>query len=141
MVEPAMIVLDSSFLIAFHNTRDAHHEAAADTMQQLLANEWGPALLPEYVFLEVTTVLAARRDLQTAIAVGQVLLDAAEIELVPCSTVFAETFTTFRNQPPGANLSFADAAIVAIARDRDIEHIATFDSGFRSIPGLAVVPG
>jgi predicted nucleic acid-binding protein len=135
-----MIVLDSSFLIAFHNTRDMHHAAAASVMDKLLAVEWGQPLLPEYVFLEVTTVLAARRDLQTAITVGQILLDAAEIELVPCSTVFAEAFSAFCNQPDGANLSFADAAIVAVARSREATHIATFDSGFRRVPDLRVVP-
>jgi predicted nucleic acid-binding protein len=135
-----VIVLDSSFLVAYHNTRDAHHRAAASAMERMLADEWGPALLPEYVFLEVATVLAARCDLETSIAVGQILLDAREIELVPCSELFAEAFATFRNQPSGANLSFADAAIVAIARSLDARHIATFDSGFRHIPDLTVVP-
>lgn len=32
-----MIVLDSSFLIGFHNERDAHHHAASALMDQFLA--------------------------------------------------------------------------------------------------------
>ena len=44
-----MIVLDSSFLIAFHNTRDAHHESAAGMMARFLDGEWGRGLLLEYV--------------------------------------------------------------------------------------------
>lgn len=83
-----MIVLDSSFLVAYHNSRDVHHAAASKTMEPLLKEEWGRILLPEYVFLEVTTVLARRRDLQTAAIVGDTLLNAREIEFVPCSDVF-----------------------------------------------------
>jgi len=31
-----MVVLDSSFLIAFHNSRDVHHSAAARAMDELI---------------------------------------------------------------------------------------------------------
>jgi predicted nucleic acid-binding protein len=34
-----------------------------------------------------------------------------------------------------------DAAIVAIARQRKAEFVATFDRGFEQIKGLTVVPG
>ena len=36
-----MIVLDSSFLIAFHNRRDVHHVAAASAMEALLHGDFG----------------------------------------------------------------------------------------------------
>ena len=55
-----MVVLDSSFLIACHNTRDAHHAAAAQALPPLTAGQWGPVLLPEDVLLEVVTVLLIR---------------------------------------------------------------------------------
>ena len=47
-----MIVLDSSFLVAFHNERDAHHGAARGLMERFLEGEWGRGLLLEYVVLE-----------------------------------------------------------------------------------------
>ena len=134
-----MIVLDSSFLVAYHNSRDVHHRAANKTMERLLKEEWGRILLPEYVFLEVTTVLARRRDLQTAAIVGETLLSAREIEFVPCSDVFLDAFEVFKTQS-GTALTFADAAIVAIARRNAAKHIATFDSDFRRIEELTVVP-
>ena len=52
-----MIVLDSSFRIAFHSERDAHHPAASILMGRSLNGEWGRGLLLDYVFLEVATVL------------------------------------------------------------------------------------
>jgi hypothetical protein len=69
-----VIVLDSSFLVAYHNRRDVHHGAAAATMEKLVTGEWGPALLLEYVFLEVTTVLLARRGLYVAARLAAILL-------------------------------------------------------------------
>ena len=134
-----MIVLDSSFLIAYHNSRDVHHAAASQVMDRLLAGDWGGALLPEYVFLEVTTVLAARRNLETAITVGTSLLQAREVEFVSCSEFFLETFDIFREQD-ATSLSFADASIVAIAQRRSAAFVATFDTDFRHVEGLNVIP-
>lgn len=134
-----MIVLDSSFLIAFHNLRDVHHPEASRIMPSILDGTWGPALLPEYVFLEVVTVLASRRDVAAAVTVGDVLLQSEEIEFVPCGEVFPETLSVFRHQER-TRLSFADSAIVAIARQRGARYVATFDTDFRDIQGLSVVP-
>ena len=57
-----MIVLDSSFLIGFHNDRDAHHAKASSLMRDFLDGRWSKGLLLEYVFLEVVTVLLCRPD-------------------------------------------------------------------------------
>lgn len=134
-----MIVLDSSFLVAFHNTRDAHHRAAAAAMEQLVAGTWGNTLLLEYVYLEVVTVLAARRTPATAVMVGETLLRAREVELVPCSQHFLASVETF-GRVAQLGLSFVDAAIVTIARARGAHHVATFDADFAKVDGLAVVP-
>jgi predicted nucleic acid-binding protein len=135
-----MVVLDTSFLVAFHNRRDAHHAAAARGMEELLSGGWGPALLLEYVFVEVVTVLMARRNLETATRVGDILLEARETELIPCSEIFAAAFDTFRRQP-GDDLSFTDAAIVTVARQRGARFVATFDGDFEGLAGITVVPG
>jgi predicted nucleic acid-binding protein len=134
-----VIVLDSSFLVAFHNTRDVHHEAARSVMERLVRGEWGRALLPEYVFLEVVTVLAARRSLGTAVSAGEALLRAQEVDFVPCSEHFLDAWEVFRAQDP-PTLSLADAAIVAIARIAGADRVATFDADFRRRKGLRVVP-
>lgn len=58
---------------------------------------------------------------------------------MPCSDVFLETLETFRTQPR-ATLSFTDAAIVSVARDRRAA-VATFDADFRDVEDLAIVSG
>jgi uncharacterized protein len=121
------------------NEADALHEDAVAAMARLRAGEWGPPLLPEYVFLETVTVLAARAGLGVAQEEGAKLLHSRETEVVPCSPFFADAFEFFRAQRK-TRLSFADAAIVAIARQRGADHILTFDRDFRKVDGLEVVP-
>lgn len=40
-----MIVLDSSFLLAFHNKLDRNHARAVEVTDRLVAGRWGTALL------------------------------------------------------------------------------------------------
>lgn len=134
-----MVVLDSSLLIAHHNTRDVHHAAAARVMSRLLAGEWGRALLLEYVFLEVVTVLLARRGLGVATEVATRLLQAREVDFVPCSDIFLVALEVFRGQAR-ERLSFTDAAIVAVARQHRPGLVATFDADFRDLEGITVIP-
>jgi len=134
-----VIVLDTSFLVAFHNSRDAHHASARAVMDELVAGRWGRALLLEYVILEVTTVLLLRRNLNVASSVASILLQAREVDFVPCSEFFFDTLETFRNQSDTA-FSFADSAIITVARRYDASCIATFDREFDGLKGITVVP-
>jgi len=135
-----VIVIDSSFLIAYHNERDLHHRAAGEAMELFLAGVWGRGLLLEYVFLEVVSILLAKRGLAVARSVAETLLQSEELEFVPCSDFFLETWETFRGQTGNA-LSFADAAILTVARARAQGLVATFDADFRALPGITVIPG
>ena len=134
-----MIVLDTSFIVAFHNSRDAHHGMAKPLMDELITGKWGRTLLLEYVFLEVTTVLLARRNLNVAASVGSILLQSREVDFVPCSDLFIDTLETFRNQS-GTEFSFADAAIITAARRYNAPRIATFDREFAKLKDIEVVP-
>lgn len=135
-----MILLDSSFLIAFYNERDVHHAEASRIMDRLVAGEWGLALLPESVFLEVVTVLAIKAGAPLAVAVGDALLSARESEVVACTPLFAEAWATFRSYAE-TGLSFVDCTLVALARQREVQTIATFDKGLAGVPGIEAIPG
>ncbi len=134
-----MILLDSSFLCAWYNQRDVHHPAAREVMRRFLAGEWGRGVVLEYVFLEVVTVLLARRGREAAFEASRRLMEAREVEVFPCSDLFLGAVDAFRSQP-GRELSFTDAAIVAAADRLGIQPVATFDEGLREIEGLEVVP-
>lgn len=133
------LVLDSSFLIASHNSRDAHHESATALMERITAGEWAEVVLLEYVVLEVLTVLRMRLDAAAAISVGELLLDSREIQFRPCSDIFLAAFETLGSEPR-AELSFVDAAIVTVAREADPGYVATFDRDFEDLAGVTVIP-
>ncbi len=133
------VLLDSSFVVAFHNNRDVHHAAAAGVMDEIQSGRFGRVLLLEYVVLEVLTVLGARRGHETASRVALTLLGAREVEFVPCSDHFAASLETFLGQRSGS-LSFVDAAIVAVARMHSGSRVATFDRDFADLEGVTVVP-
>jgi len=132
-----VIVLDSSFFVGFHNARDAHHNSAVTLMDRFLKGEWGRGLLLEYVFLEVCTVLLVRRDLGVAARVGTLLLDADELDFVPCCDLFSDAFQLFTHQG-GSRLSFADAAVAHVAQERADGLVLTFDEEFGRLPGIRV---
>ncbi len=138
VAETAAIVLDSSLLIAYHNERDTHHSAAVRAMANIAAGRWGRALLLEYVFLEVVTVLLGRRGVDLAVTVGNGLLEAREIDFVPCGQLFAPAWQLFAKQAD-TTLSFTDAAIVVAARVHAAGRVATFDRDFQDIRGITVV--
>ena len=135
-----MIVLDSSFLVAYHNSRDSHHEVAAAAMADFLDGTWGRGLLLEYVFLEVVTVLMARRGPRVASEVADVLLGARELDFLPCSELFVDAVETFQRQTR-TRLRFVDAAIVNVARNQTEGLIATFDGELSHVEGITAIPG
>lgn len=134
-----MIVLDTSFLVAWANESDAHHERALAAVDRIANGELGRLLLPEYVVVETATVLAARKDLPSSARFIEALLDAREIEYVPCGPAFLDAFRLFRSQKRFA-LNFVDAAIMAVANSRGATHIATYDEALAKAAGLLRLP-
>jgi predicted nucleic acid-binding protein len=134
-----VIILDSSFLIGFHNSTDNHHAAAANLMERILGGRYGTPVLLEYVFLEVVTVVSVRVDHKTALAAADSLLRARELRFVPCSEFFSSTLEVFA-QPESSRLSFVDCAILASARRNPPGWVATFDSQLATRQGVQAPP-
>jgi len=135
-----LIFLDSSAIIAYKNADDKNHKKAANIFQKLNAGEYGIGVISEFVFSEVTTVLALRKSMEAAKEVGNVLLEAKEIEIMNASEVFERTWEIFSNQE-NTGLSFVDASNLACMELRKIRKIATFDRDFLRMMAVEVVNG
>ena len=133
-----MIFLDSSAIIAYKNADDTNHERAVAIFQKLNAGKFGIGVISELVFAEVTTVLALRKSMETAKEVGNVLLEAREIEIMKASEMFERSWEIFSNQE-NTGLSFVDATNLACMEMRKIRKIATFDKDFIKIRSVEVV--
>ena len=135
-----MIFLDSSVIIAYKNADDTNHTKAVEIFSKLNKGEYGKGVISEFIFTEVTTVLALKSDLNTATNVGNILLDAKEIEIMKASDVFERTWEIFKDQK-NTKLSFVDASNIACMEQRKIKKIATFDRDFLKIGYVEVVKG
>jgi len=135
-----LIFLDSSAIIAYKNADDKNHKKAANIFQKLNAGEYGIGVISEFVFSEVTTVLTLHKSMEAAKEVGNVLLEAKEIEIMKASEVFERTWEIFSNQEK-TGLSFVDASNLACMELRKIRKIATFDRDFLRMMAVEVVNG
>ncbi len=135
-----MIFLDSSAIIAYKNADDINYKKAVDIFQKLNAGDYGIGVISEFVFSEVTTVLALRRSMDAAKEVGAILLEAREIEIMRASEVFERSWEIFSNHQ-NTGLSFVDASNLACMEMKKIRKIATFDKDFIKIRSVEVVNG
>ena len=135
-----MIFLDSSVIIAYKNADDINHKKAFALFQKLSAGDYGIGVISEFVFSEVTTVLALRKSMKAAKEVGGVLLDAKELEIMKASEVFERSWEIFSGQED-SGLSFVDASNLACMEKRGIRMIATFDKDFLERSEVEVVGG
>lgn len=133
-----MIFLDSGVIISYKNADDINHKKALEIFHNISKGKYGKAFISDFIFSEVTTVLALKINLKTAVEVGNVLLDAREIEIVNASDVVERAWEIFKEQG-NTNLSFVDASILACMELRNIKRIATFDKDFLKIESLDVV--
>ena len=129
------MLLDTSFLVALFSSRDRFHARAIE-LRDLHCNE--AMLLPEYVVVELATVLALKGSMQISKTALSALMDSKEIEFVPCSDFFAATMEVFKRQEQ-YSLSFVDSAIVAIAESRLDVSLLSFDEGLCKVLGDRVV--
>jgi len=72
--------------------------------------------------------------------VGNVLLEAKEIEIMKVSEVFERAWKIF-SDPENTGFSFVDASNLACMEIRKIRKIATFDKDFQRIKSVEVVNG
>jgi predicted nucleic acid-binding protein len=135
-----VILLDSSVIVAYHHRGDSHHGRAAEILGAVFGGEWGAPLVPEYVVNEVLTVVLARTGLGVARRAGRHLLQAVDLEIVPCMRYMHRALEIFGAQR-SRQLSFTDCTIVAISRSEGIEHVATFDRALGRVRGIRAVPG
>lgn len=128
-----MIILDTSFIISYFNTRDQNHSKAVKLMKQMHE----PLCLTDYIFGETTTVSLIRlKSIEKASKIGEILKSLRIIDVEKSS--FDKAWDLFCKQKDTA-LSFTDCTTISIMQENYIEKIATFDGDFYKIKGIKVV--
>ena len=129
-----MIVLDTSFIVSYFNTRDQNHLKAVKLMKKIHE----PLCITDYIFGEVVTVSLIRlKSLDRATKIGNVLLKSLKIVNVE-KTSFDNAWNLFCKQKETV-LSFTDCTTISVMLENDIEKIATFDGDFGKISRITVI--
>ena len=129
-----MIILDTSFIVSYFNTRDQNHPKAVKLMKEIHE----PLCLTDYIFGEVVTVSLIRlKSLDRAAKIGEILLKSLKIIDVE-KISFDKAWNLFCKQK-ATLLSFTDCTTVSVMQESDIEKIATFDVDFDKIRGIKVI--
>lgn len=136
---------DTSFLVAFYNTRDDHHHQARTFIDELIESE-DPAefLITDYIFDETLTTILNRSGKQLAIEAAKKIYASPNIPIMTISPeVFSKSYDLFIRYAD-QEWSFTDCTSIAILREhfqRRPIPVATFDqhfraAGFRTVPAI-----
>ena len=127
-----MILLDTSFLVAYFNQRDENHPKVMNIIKDIVEKKFGTLCMTDYIFDETVTVsLIKMKNLDRATRIGDYLLKALETIRIE-EDVFLEAWKIFHSQK-GTKLGFTDCTTIAAMRYRNIDNIATFDEDFTKI--------
>ena len=130
-----MIMLDTSFVVAYLNTRDQNNPLSAKTAK-ILADQNPELYVTNYIFGEIVTVIFLKlKNLKKAIDMGKMVLRSCNLVHVD-KYVFEYAWKIFSEQK--LRLSFVDCTTIATMEDQKIRKIATFDSDFIKVKGIEV---
>ncbi len=135
-----MIILDSSFIVAYYNTADSNHNKAIGIMKGLGAGEYGDIFITDYIFDETVTVAFVRlKNLNKTVEIGGAVNSLAKTSYIG-KDIFEDTWKLFKGQT-GTRFSFTDCSTLSMMKKEGIKNIATFDEDFKKIREIEVVSG
>ena len=126
--------VDSGIRIAAFNKKDKHHKAASKIIQHLLDEQIDKVYISDYVLDEVTTYIKKKIRPEASILVAEALLDSQNIEIIFMNEkLFNASYHMFKMYD---KLSFTDASIVVIMKNRNLRFLYSFDGGFDSVKDI-----
>lgn len=133
-----MIILDSSFIIAYKVEDDEHHGKALKIAKEIATGKFGYPVISDYIFDESVTVVYKKiQGLKVAIDLGNDLI--REIEMLTIDgELFEQSWQIFKQQKD-TKFSFTDCTILALMKKKEIKNITTFDKDFEKIKEINVI--
>lgn len=133
-----MILLDSSFLVAYMLDKDKYHPKSLDIMEAIKKGAFGTAYITDYIFDEVVTVIMVKSNsIDKAVEAGTYLKESLTILKLEEEAIDG-AWGIFKAQSKGV-LSFTDCTNLSEMRSKGIENLVTFDGGFMNLKGIKVV--
>ena len=132
-------LIDTGAIYAFVTRNDRHHRGAR-TFVRRWTRRHGLFVLPDLIFAETMTLLKVRLGAAVAVRVG---LELRGNPVYAWESLGAEgerdTWATFR-QYADKEWSYADCALLVVARRSGISSVFAFDTHFSQITGIVTLP-
>lgn len=129
------VILDTSFLVSYYNTRDENHGKAKELMSTISKGDF-KVVISDYIFGECCTVFLIRlKDYKKTLTICD-LIKSLEMIKIDDST-FERAFDIFKEQKE-TKMSFTDCSTLALMELNGIKNIATFDEDFARIKGINI---
>ena len=119
-----MMILDSNVWIAFFNPDDSNHHEA----QKIFSKTQEKIGLPEYVLLEVTTILAQKMGKDIADQFLQMARASKDVGILPSSKEFFDGVIQLYLSKTNKKLSFVDYALLYLSSKTNV---VTFDKDLK----------
>ena|SRR3989344_7259028 len=131
-----MILIDTSVLCAYYNSRDVHHKRAVEIIEDVVSKKYGKAIITDYIFDELVTVAMRKIGKPLSIEIGGYLLNSEILIFKINNIVFDKSWKLFKEEQ---NFSFTDSTTVVFMETFSIKKIATFDKEFKKIKNIEVI--
>ncbi len=119
-----MVIIDSSVWVAFFNKNDSQHDKAKKIFNGLKLK----VILPEYVFIEVSTILLMKAGKKIAEKFIEIAQDNSDVEIyLSNGDLFLDTVRLFKNSAQ-KKLSFVDISLLFLSESYKI---ITFDKNLQ----------
>ena len=127
------VLLDTSFFVAYINTRDRNHQRSRELASDIFSRKYGPIVVTEHIFDEIITTCMHRVNNTSKVErLGDYILDS-EIELFQVNEeLFRETWALFKKY----HYSFTNCTSAAFSKKYWIQYIVTFDPHFDTFKWL-----
>ncbi|MBI2583151.1 MAG: type II toxin-antitoxin system VapC family toxin [Candidatus Aenigmarchaeota archaeon] len=133
------VLIDTNIFVSYYNKRDVEHERASKIMPEIFDGRFGKPIVSDYIFDEIITVCLARlKDKEHVKKIGSDMLSTDIIFVKVSENVFSEAWKFFLSTDK--TFSFTDCTNIALLKIYNIDSIATFDSEFKKVKDVKVVP-
>lgn len=116
-----MTILDSNIWIAYLDKNDSQHNKAVKLWSSLQHQ----IILPEYVLLEVTTILAMRVSKEHANSFLDVAQNNSQASILSASESFFSALLSYYQEQMHPHLSFVDVSLLLLSKTYTVY---TFDT-------------
>lgn len=135
------LFVDTNAIVAHQYTKAARHDEIHPVIQAIGANElpYYPLVTNQYVLDEVVSLLLSRAGTRVAHTVTDRILETDTFRVLDVEPSLAERAVEQFQQYDDQAISLTDHVIGVQARDYGIDHILTYDGGFRTL-GFTALP-